>query len=139
MAWIDRYWHCEYLHTRDNGPPTHTVANASRQSGWIIAFVSSIIADINGEYPNYSWWTLAYLLLCIMGVIYVVGADAIYTYRVGLTGFLAAGLVFTTSAVNSLIYYPQAPKEAAAAGFILLSIDCVCEILLSLVWSESCH
>lgn len=94
-------------------------------SGWIIAFVSSIIADINGEYPNYSWWTLAYLLLCIMGVIYVVGADAIYTYRVGLTGFLAAGLVFTTSAVNSLIYYPQAPKEAAAAGFILLSIDCI--------------
>ena len=50
-------------------------------------------------------------------------------YRVGLTGFLAAGLVFTTSAVNSLIYFPQASKEAAAAGFILLSIDCVSLVL----------
>ncbi|KAM3416184.1 hypothetical protein BST61_g7790 [Cercospora zeina] len=94
-------------------------------AGWLIAFVSSIIADINTTYPNYSWWTLAYLLACIIGVIYVVGADVIYTYRIALTGFLAAGLVFTTSAVNALIYFPEATKEAAAAGFILLSIDCI--------------
>jgi SHO1 osmosensor len=99
-------------------------ANTS-QSGWLIAFVSSILADISQEYPNYSWWSLAYLLCCIIGVTYVVGADAVYTYHVALTGFLAAGLVFTTSSVNSLIYYPAAAKEAAAAGFILLSIDCV--------------
>ncbi|KAF2214172.1 hypothetical protein CERZMDRAFT_38377, partial [Cercospora zeae-maydis SCOH1-5] len=94
-------------------------------AGWLIAFVSSVIADINSSYPNYSWWTLAYLLVCIVGVIYVVGADVVYTYRIALTGFLAAGLVFTTSAVNALIYFPEAAKEAAAAGFILLSIDCI--------------
>jgi SHO1 osmosensor len=35
---------------------------------------------------------------------------------------LAAGLVFTSSAVNSLIYAPSGAKEASAAGFILLSI-----------------
>lgn len=40
-------------------------------------------------------------------------------------GFLAAGLVFTTSSVNSLVYSPVAPFEAAAAGYILLSMIAV--------------
>jgi SHO1 osmosensor len=39
-----------------------------------------------------------------------------------ITAYLAAGLVFTTSAVNSLVYSSEAAKEAAAAGFILLSM-----------------
>jgi SHO1 osmosensor len=40
-------------------------------------------------------------------------------------GFLSAGLVFTTSSVNSLVYSPVAPFEAAAAGYILLSMIAV--------------
>jgi len=94
-------------------------------SGWLIAFISSIVADINEPYPNYSWWCIVYMLFCIIAVIFVVGADAVYTYHVAMAAFLSAGLVFTTSSVNSLIYYPEAAKEAAAAGFILLSIDCI--------------
>ena len=39
-----------------------------------------------------------------------------------IVGYLAAGLVFTTSAVNSLVYSSDGAKEAAAAGFILLSM-----------------
>lgn len=39
-----------------------------------------------------------------------------------IVGFLSAGLVFTTSSVNSLVYSPVAPFEAAAAGYILLSM-----------------
>lgn len=42
-----------------------------------------------------------------------------------IVGFLAAGLVFTTSSVNSLVYSPTAAFEAAAAGFILLSMVAV--------------
>lgn len=34
-------------------------------------------------------------------------------------------MVFTTSAVNSLVYSASGAKEAAAAGFILLSIVAV--------------
>ncbi|KAF2159394.1 hypothetical protein M409DRAFT_71061 [Zasmidium cellare ATCC 36951] len=94
-------------------------------SGWIIAFVSSVIADIQTDYPNYSWWCLVYMFFCILAVIFVVGADCVFTYHVGLTAFLSAGLVFTTSSVNSLIYWPEPAKEAAAAGFILLSIDAI--------------
>jgi hypothetical protein len=39
-----------------------------------------------------------------------------------ITSYLSAGLVFTTLAVNSLVYQPQSSKQAAAAGFILLSM-----------------
>ncbi|KAF2770655.1 high osmolarity signaling protein SHO1B [Teratosphaeria nubilosa] len=95
--------------------------------GWLIAFVSSIIADIQGEFPNYSWWCLAYMFCTIIGVAVAVGMDVVPTYHVAIVGFLAAGLVFTTSSVNSLIYYAQPAKEAGAAGFILLS-------MVSIVW-----
>lgn len=96
-------------------------------SGWMIAFVSSIIADIQGDYPNYSWWSLAFMLMCIVAVFVTVATDSVHTYHVALVGLLSAGLVFTTSSVNSLIYYSDAAKEAAAAGFILLS-------MVSIVW-----
>ena len=92
----------------------------------MIAFVSSIIADIQGDYPNYSWWSLAFMLMCIIAVFVTVATDSVHTYHVALTGLLSAGLVFTTSSVNSLIYYSDAAKEAAAAGFILLSMVSVC-------------
>jgi len=95
--------------------------------GWLIAFVSSIIANLSQEYPNYSWWALAYMFCVIVGVAVAVAMDAVHTYRVAIVGFLAAGLVFTTSSVNSLIYWAEGSKEAAAAGFILLS-------MVSIVW-----
>jgi SHO1 osmosensor len=66
------------------------------------------------------------MLFVMIAVVFVVGADAHFTYHVAMTGLLSAGLVFTTSSVNSLIYQAQPAKEAAAAGFILLSIDSVC-------------
>jgi len=96
-------------------------------SGWMIAFVSSIISDVQGDYPNYCWWSLAFMLLCIVSVFVTVAMDSVHTYRVALVGLFSAGLVFTTSSVNSLIYYSDAAKEAAAAGFILLS-------MVSMVW-----
>ncbi|KAH8634217.1 hypothetical protein IG631_09617 [Alternaria alternata] len=89
---------------------------------WIIAFVSSIISAIHGGFPNFAWWTLVFMFFCIAGVTVTVASDAERTYHVAIVGFLAAGLVFTTSSVNSLVYSPVAPFEAAAAGYILLSM-----------------
>lgn len=62
------------------------------------------------------------MFCCIVGVTLAVAANAVHTYHVAMVGFLAAGLVFTTSSVNSLIYWSDKAKEAAAAGFILLSM-----------------
>lgn len=39
-----------------------------------------------------------------------------------IVGYLAVALTFTTSAANQLIYSVAGASEAAAAGFILLSI-----------------
>lgn len=94
---------------------------------WVIAFVSSIISAIHGGFPNFAWWTLVFMFFCIVGVTVTVASDAERTYHVAIVGFLAAGLVFTTSSVNSLVYSPIAPFEAAAAGYILLS-------MISIVW-----
>ncbi|KAK5685254.1 Transmembrane osmosensor [Elasticomyces elasticus] len=109
------------------GDPFSLATIAIATAGWLIAFVSSIIADLGLPYPNYSWWALAYMLCLIIGIIVATGFDAIYTYHVAIVGFLAAGMVFTTSSVNSLIYYENGAKEAAAAGFILMS-------MVSIVW-----
>lgn len=94
---------------------------------WLIAFVSSIISALRGGFPNFAWWTLVFMFFCILGVTVTVASDAERTYHVAIVGFLAAGLVFTTSSVNSLVYSPVAPFEAAAAGYILLS-------MIAIVW-----
>lgn len=39
-----------------------------------------------------------------------------------IVGFLAAGLTYSTSIINDLVYSPDGDREAAAAGFILLSM-----------------
>jgi len=94
---------------------------------WLIAFISSVVSDVQTTYPNFAWWALVYTFFCIIGVLVTVASDAEQTYNVAIVGFLAAGLVFTTSSVNSLVYSPSGAKEAAAAGFILLS-------MVSIVW-----
>ena len=45
-----------------------------------------------------------------------------------IVGFLAAGLTYSTSIINDLVYSPEGDKEAAAAGFILLSMVMVCRL-----------
>jgi len=94
---------------------------------WLISFVSSIISDAKGPFPNFAWWALVYMFLCIIGVIVTVAFEADDIYNIAIVGYLSAGTVFTASAVNSLIYADSAAKEASAAGFILLSI-------VSIIW-----
>lgn len=79
---------------------------------------------------------MVYYFFVIGGVFVVVASDSIQTYHVAITAYLACGLVLTTSSVNFLVYSPNGAKEAAAAGFILLSMVtvCVCPALSSLLW-----
>lgn len=62
------------------------------------------------------------MLPLIIGIFFVVASDCIQTYHIALVGYLACGLVATTSSVNALVYAPEGAREAAAAGFILLSM-----------------
>lgn len=91
----------------------------------MIAFVGSAIATaqkLDNAFPNYSWFAIAYMLCCIIGVFVVIASDTTQTYHVAIVGYLACGLVLTSSSVNSLIYSSNGAKEATAAGHILLSM-----------------
>ncbi|KAL1894866.1 Transmembrane osmosensor [Sporothrix stenoceras] len=96
---------------------------------WIISFISSIVAQIQtkSNFPTYTWWTIVYYFFVIAGVFVVVASDTSQTYHVAVVGYLACGLVLTTSSVNGLVYSSNGAKEAAAAGFILLS-------MVTIVW-----
>lgn len=94
---------------------------------WLIAFIASIIANINNPYPKYAWWTIAYMLCCIIGTTVVFAANATDHYAIAVVGYLAAGLVMTTSAVSTLVYQSAGTLQAAAAGFILLS-------MITIIW-----
>lgn len=93
---------------------------------WCITFVGCIIGQIqstgNDTFPTYAWWACVYNLLLILGVFVVVGSDSIHTYHVAVTGFLAAGIITVTSSINLLLYSNSGPRQAAAAGFILLAM-----------------
>ncbi|KAI3392745.1 hypothetical protein diail_5224 [Diaporthe ilicicola] len=96
---------------------------------WVISFIASIIAQIQtrDSFPTYTWWTVVYYFFTVGGVFVVVASDTTQTYHVAVVGYLACGLVLTTSSVNSLVYSANGAKEAASAGFILLS-------MVTIVW-----
>ncbi|KAF3919852.1 hypothetical protein ABW20_dc0110697 [Dactylellina cionopaga] len=94
---------------------------------WVIAFVTSAISDANGSFPNFAWWAVVYELFCIMGVTVVVASNSIYSYNVAIVGYLASGLVLTSSSANTLIYQKSGTEQAAAAGHILMS-------MISVLW-----
>ncbi|KAF2673898.1 high osmolarity signaling protein SHO1 [Microthyrium microscopicum] len=94
---------------------------------WLIAFISSIYADVKDQFPNFAWWALVFMFLCILAVTISVATETEDIYSVAIVGYLSAGVVLTASAVNSLIYTNQASKQASASGFILLS-------MVSMVW-----
>jgi uncharacterized membrane protein len=50
----------------------------------LIAFVSSIIADIQDPFPKYAWWTVAYMLCCIIGITIVFATNSTQTYSIAV-------------------------------------------------------
>ncbi|EQL02475.1 hypothetical protein G6O67_001785 [Ophiocordyceps sinensis] len=93
---------------------------------WFITFISCIISQVQAtdgdRFPSFAWWSVVYSLFLILGVFVVVASDSVHTYHVAVTGYLAGGMVLVTSSVNSLVYSKSGAREAAAAGFILLSM-----------------
>lgn len=92
--------------------------------------IPSIIAKINEPDDNlfqpYNWWSTIFSIALILGVVIATGYDTVQNYSVAITAYTAVGLVLSTTAVNQLIYSSIAAREAAAAGFLLLSMVFVC-------------
>lgn len=62
------------------------------------------------------------MLPLIGGIFVVIASNSIQTYHVAIVGYISVGLIATTSSVTSLVYSSEGAREAAAAGFILLSM-----------------
>lgn len=105
-----------------------------RQLAWIIILFGSIFGyrdqDPDGNpqiiWPTYCWFTLVFNFFLILGIFIVIASDSAQTYHVAVVGYLAVGLVGSTSSINNLIYSGVASMEATAAGYILLSMVTVC-------------
>jgi SHO1 osmosensor len=65
---------------------------------------------------------MAFMLFLIVGILATIMSDTTEHYQVAIVGFLAAGLVLTTSSVNNLLYTSDVARQAAAAGFMVLSV-----------------
>lgn len=109
----------------------------NHQLAWVISFFASIFGQVqtgtSSGFPTYTWWTIIFYLFLLVGIFVVVASDTAQTYHVAIVGYLACGLVLATSSVNGLVYSSNGAKEAAAAGFILLSMITVRDSRLSVL------
>ncbi|KAJ6164528.1 hypothetical protein N7470_003200 [Penicillium chermesinum] len=89
---------------------------------WLIAFISSIIADVQTLYPNLNWWAISFMFCVILGILVTFATDTCNVYGVAIVGYLGCGLVLTSISANNLIYGKQGAQQAGGAGFILLAM-----------------
>lgn len=101
-------------------------------------------------FNRFYWWALAYDVCCIVGVTVVILSASQDTYQLAvrhfralfdtqltrtsqLVGFLSVALTYNTFAVSSVVFSTEGVQEAAAAGYILLSMVSVSKMLFRFV------
>jgi hypothetical protein len=99
------------------------------QLAWVATFVSSLFYAIQkgaSSYPSFSWFILAFMFCLYAGMFGTLATRTSREYHVAVVGYLAAGLILTSSAADGLIYSPNILARVAASGFVLLSVLNVC-------------
>ncbi|ODV89096.1 hypothetical protein CANCADRAFT_28524 [Tortispora caseinolytica NRRL Y-17796] len=110
------------------GDPFALVTLSIALIAWIIAFAGSCAADANGSFAGMNWWRLVYQLLLMIGLSYILGTyEGTGPYHLFTVASLTVGFIYMTASTDSVIYRGTSAYNAAAAGFILLSI-------LDLIW-----
>lgn len=105
------------------GSPFFLTTVSIAAGGWVIAFISSIAANVkDSNFSHFAWWAIIYQLIVVLGVTIAIAYNSTDCYRLALCAFLASALSFTTSTANALIYSSVGAQQAAAAGHIFLSI-----------------
>jgi SHO1 osmosensor len=105
------------------GDPFFMITSSLAFIGWLIAFVSSIIGQASDDaFPKYSWTALILTLGLNVNVVFIVGRNVMQTYHIAVVGYSAAGIVMTTSLVNTLIYSRSGTRVAAGVGFMILAM-----------------
>ncbi|EGW32386.1 uncharacterized protein SPAPADRAFT_50946 [Spathaspora passalidarum NRRL Y-27907] len=94
---------------------------------WVVS-IAGAAASNQKNFPNLSWWGLAYEAVIILVVLLLYCNNNIELYKFTLVGLIAIAFVYSTNTVNNLIYNTNSSANlTCAAGCILLSI-------LNLLW-----
>ncbi|RLV94493.1 High osmolarity signaling protein SHO1 [Spathaspora sp. JA1] len=94
---------------------------------WIVS-IAGAGASTQKNFPNLSWWGLAYQAVIILVVLLLYCNNNIELYKFTLVGLISIAFVYNTNTVNNLIYNTNSSANlTCAAGSILLSI-------LNLLW-----
>lgn len=51
----------------------------------MLALIPSIIADVSNPYPKYAWWTIAYMLCCIVGITSCFATNSVNHYNLAVS------------------------------------------------------
>lgn len=70
------------------GDPFALVTLSISILAWLIAFVSSIIADLQTDYPNIDWWANCYMFCVIVGIVITFATDTCNVYGVAVCSLL---------------------------------------------------
>ncbi|ODV75437.1 osmosensor SHO1 CYBJADRAFT_166167 [Cyberlindnera jadinii NRRL Y-1542] len=94
---------------------------------WVIAFIGSIVANIEGSFPRFTWWGLVFQLLMLVFLPAVYCFDVVEWYRLFLTCGYSIAFIYTTNSATNLVWSGGSATGAASAGVILLS-------MVNLIW-----
>jgi SHO1 osmosensor len=96
--------------------------------GWIIAFASSIAADVNSAtFSHFAWWAVMYELGLIIAVAAAILFNSYEKHKIALAAYAAVGAALSSSTCNALIYSDVGAEQAVAVGHIFLTI-------INLIW-----
>lgn len=52
----------------------------SAQIGIVVSLIASIMVNLHDSYPNYAWWSIAFMICITAGVIFIIGTNKIHLY-----------------------------------------------------------
>jgi len=92
--------------------------------GWLIAFISQIIATSRYGHNAVGtlWFAIFLQLFLIIGVLYTLASDSIAMHRFQIAVFGGAAMIYAVYGVNQGIFAPmQAALNAMSAGWLVLA------------------
>lgn len=64
-----------------------TLESNNEQIAWLIAFISQVLAKIANvpKFPNFSWFTIAFALVTIIGIAIIIAMGKVPKYQVAVS------------------------------------------------------
>lgn len=92
--------------------------------GWIIAFISLIVAESDRfiSCGSWSWWLIINALICGVIIFFIIQKDNAQGYRLILMIYLGMCLNWSISAVNDFLHSSSSKLNAVGVGHLLITV-----------------